>query len=197
MTQNPKFKGHFYITREFRPQFKKFPNCHFETYAQTLAMLKRLKTKPNTQAELSYKLNHDYDSGNCRFLNPSEQGYINKNKYSQLSAYTCHPQIIIYNSKSESTPVRIVVTPDRVFKTSLGPMSFNDNLHKYHLQLNDISRLVLSQNLAICLSACDIHDSFKSLYLSASTAVHALTWAYRDKVSGAPTYVCQNAKNEN
>ena len=98
---------------------------------------------------------------------------------------------MIYNVKSQSTPIRAALDPARkLFVTNNGKgkiaTSYNDYVYEYNLNMTDIVKLQFSQILCNTLITADVKDFFKSVHVSLPTSLTALQLSLKTK-EGLPT----------
>ena len=184
--------GIFMVNRLYRASITNFPSCENATRADTLALIYKLRKRPNTGAEVSYRLQKDFLNKNCVFLTPGEKKQLKKGFFSvddkQIRPIFL-PQHCVFNLLSVSSPCRVVNVPNRLIHQLDGSLrTYNDQLRDYALSLNDIERLQLAQCTALETAALDVSDAFKSCSNSETTAWRCLTLCLQDK-NGLPTYL--------
>ena len=122
------------------------------------------------------------------------------------------PILLAFNKNSKSTPIRIVITPNRNgiakerntqnshefindddnenIKSSF---SYNDTIREYELNLLSSTKITLQHLLSILPSYADVKDGFGRIYLHPETALSALIFVYKNYDDNLPTLNVENA----
>ena len=129
----------------------------------SLSALKRLKDKPYMSQELEYKLAQDVDSGVLmkleEFLKLDEVKEKGIDKYNAHELVCPSPIHIVCNPVSKSSPVRLVVAPNRVNKNTR--QSINSALHAGLPQLPKVQEILLKYRLSLSLVVADLCAFYK------------------------------------
>ena len=185
--------GIFAVNRLFRASIQTFPTCQKTCTFDTLNLVGRLKGKPSTAKELTYRVQKDYLNGNCCFLTSAEEAQLRKGHFfvdKQRIKPIFLPQHVVFNVLSKTTPCRLVLVPNRAYPQPEGkPQTYNDQLRDYSLNMNNIEFLQLSQTLALETLAIDVSDAFKSLANSYASSLRCMTMALKSTKGGLPTYI--------
>ena len=124
--------------------------------------------------------------------------------------------MLAFNKNSKSTPIRLVITPNRngIAKERTMPdinsdgfiyeddnsnenirhsFSYNDTIRDYELNLLSSTKITLNHLLTISPSYADVKDGFGRIILHPETALSALIFVYKNKDDGLPTLNAENA----
>ena len=129
----------------------------------SLSALSKLKNKPYMSQELEYKLAQDVDSGILMkledFLELDEVKKKGIDKYNAHELVCPSPVHIVCNPSSKSTPVRLVVAPNRINKSTR--QSINSALHSGLPQLPKVQQILLKYRLSLSLVIADLCAFYK------------------------------------
>ena len=157
--------------------------------------------------EIDYKLETDIRSGKLYFLPDYLKKHdFNRNEYSV--GYL--PLLLAFNKNSNSTPIRLVITPNQNGPAKERSMSnitsdrfqyeydndtdhvkhsfsYNDTIRDYELNLLSPTQIILQHLLTINPSYANVKDGFGQIELHSETALSVLIFFYKNKKDGLPT----------
>ena len=165
---------------------------------------------------MDFKLETDIWSGKLYFLSDYLKKHdLNGNEYSV--GYL--PLLLAFNKNSNSTPIRLVITPNRNGPAKERSMSnitsdgfqyednsdtdcvkhsfsYNDTIPDYELNLLSPMQITLQHLLTINPSYADVKDGFGRIELHPETALSALIFFYKNKEDGLPTLNSESTEKD-
>ena len=176
--------GNFVIHRFWRPNFDLFPSCDSiarDTASRLVKKLQSLGTKgvSHCAQELSYKVQTSFDKGRIRWATAED--------FEGTHHYL--PQCCVNNLNSSSSPLRLVVVPNRPIFVSkqLGLRTYNSFIRKTSLELPSFLKFSLVTALSAESIFVDISDAFGSVVHSINDQRQSLIFCLRDR-NGLPSY---------
>ena len=197
--------------RRYKLIFNWFPKGKQESYNATLKYSIKY-SKPqfkNCKKELNYRLHLDFETNRlvklAEFIKSHPEEEFDESKFHWL------PLIVIFNSASDSSPLRLCLVPNQIKRFSipvkelvkhgysLKPTqtlndtvnincSFNDNIIGYSTSLPPILYTHINYLTSTDIIVSDVSDFFKVIVYSPSSAVTQLVELYEDEL-GKPSIV--------
>ena len=182
-----------------------------------MRIARRITNYKNILDELDYKFESDIRSKKLYFL-PDYLKVHNLQGNEHSLGYL--PLLIAFNKNSNSTPIRLVQTPNRAAPAKRkfisdntinntqdkeesvddndddrpkNAFSYNDTIRDYELNLLGPTKITINHLLTISPSYADIKDGFGRIILNPETALSALIFIYKNKKDGLPTLNLDNA----
>ena len=177
--------GNFVIHRFWRPNFDLFPSCDSvarDTASRLVKKLQSLGSKgvSHCARELSFKVQTSFDKGRIRWATAED--------FEGTHHYL--PQCCVNNLNSSSSPLRLVVVPNRPIFVSkqLGLRTYNSFIRKTSLELPSFLKFSLVTALSAESIFVDISDAFGSVVHSINDQRQSLIFCLRDR-NGLPSYL--------
>ena len=195
--------------RTFKRNYRYLNTLEKESKHQSERIAKRISGYKNIANEIDYKFETDIRSGKLFFL----PDYLKKhNLKGDEYSMGFLPILLAFNKNSKSTPIRIVITPNRNgfakerikhnshdfindddnenIKSSF---SYNDTIRDYELNLLSSTKITLQHLLSILPLYADVKDGFGRIFLHPETALSALIFVYKNRNDNLPTLNVENA----
>ena len=168
--------GNFVINRFWRPHFDIFPSCSSIARETALRLVKKLHSLgtggvSHCARELSYKVQTSFDKKRIRWATDEDF----KGTHHFL------PQCCVNNVNSSSSPLRLVVVPNRpvYVNKQLGNRTYNSFIRKTSLELPSFLKFSLVTALSAESLFVDIADAFGSIVHSLNDQKQSLIFCLK------------------
>ena len=180
----PSQGGRFVLNRELSEKVKYFPSGSGAAKANLERLIGRLRNCPYSLQALNHGLEKDYKAGFYTMYTPEELSAALSDHGTTPREGLFLPLLFVYNSKSGSTPIRLLIDPSRKVKVWNGEgrcamLSYNELISIPNYTLITPLEFGLQQTFLPKIIGMDIAAAFRGISLSRPTSLQNLTWFYR------------------
>ena len=186
-------RGKVHLCREASAIINK-PYFVRQAKTSSLSALRRLKNKPYMCLELAHKLSEDVDQGVLMKLDDylelpevKELGITRQSAHANIVPSAIH---LVANLSSASSPIRLVVAPNRPDGTTR--QSINSALHSGLPQLPAIQQVLLKYRLSLSLCISDLCAFYKRNILDPAGSLMSAIYLQGNPGSKYPTLDPEN-----